>query len=995
MRSSWHFFPAFLFALFVFSLASAESYEFASLREAYEYQANRGYFAQAVSLATRQLELATSLYSPPHPEIASAMLDMGNGYAGLGEYKRAENYLQRALEMRRALYGTDHVDYAEALEALSNLVVRQDEVDRAEALAREALAIRTRVLGEEHTDLAFSYECLGRALNARGRIADSEDILREALQRYEAAGDSLNVADCAYELGAVRLRGSWVESQAFLQRALRIYREVLGPENGPVADCLNGLGLTYGYSDSAKEEQLFRECLAIRQKIYGDVHPLVIQSRSNIATLLARGGRLQEAEATYREIISISEELYGKDDSRNSPKYHNLAWTLWKQGRLDEANDALEHAIEIRRAVLGDNDYFIAYSVAYQAWIAFERGDYDGAVAHFDDLIARNARLYGPSNHRNVRNLEMLGLCAWASGDLSGAEEYLMRSAALFERVRLMAARGFGRSTFMTSPYERLAAVRLELGRGNEAWAAVERVRGLSLSELLLAAEVRRLTNLEEAEEDSLAHALSDAEAKLVIRIQEACDEQTPDAESATIDARHELVEIQAQWDDLQNRLARRYPITEGLDITLEEVQSTLAGNTAMIGWLDADPTKTRTVSWAYVIRSEGDVRWEKLGETEHTAPNDRIDPVRDFNNLLIEQGRSAFISEQGRLALMAKAREVSETRFTPLEKHLSGVDELIVIPSGGMACLPVECLVGTDGAWVGECFVVSYSPSAAIAIWLREKEPPTGDRPTTALLVGDPPFREEHAVAMAGVRDDEPLAMVTRSVRMPDEAVLRGALDGSREALAELPRLVASRQEVQSVASVFAETRLLVGEDASEEAIATMADTGEIGRFDVVHFATHALIDNAQPERSALVMSQLPVSGWDDSGQAGVNGLITTAEIVRLWDLDAELVTLSACQTALGKATAEGTLGLVNAFLQAGGRCILVSLWDVDDEATALLMKRFYETWLGSIDDGDPMSKAEALRHAKVWLRRYGESDTPYDHPYYWSAFVLVGDAR
>jgi CHAT domain-containing protein len=57
--------------------------------------------------------------------------------------------------------------------------------------------------------------------------------------------------------------------------------------------------------------------------------------------------------------------------------------------------------------------------------------------------------------------------------------------------------------------------------------------------------------------------------------------------------------------------------------------------------------------------------------------------------------------------------------------------------------------------------------------------------------------------------------------------------------------------------------------------------------------------------------------------------------------------------------------------------------------------MKRFYETWLGSINDGNRISKADALRQAKVWLRGYGDSDTPYDHPYYWSAFVLVGDAR
>ena len=91
----------------------------------------------------------------------------------------------------------------------------------------------------------------------------------------------------------------------------------------------------------------------------------------------------------------------------------------------------------------------------------------------------------------------------------------------------------------------------------------------------------------------------------------------------------------------------------------------------------------------------------------------------------------------------------------------------------------------------------------------------------------------------------------------------------------------------------------------------------------------------------------------------------------------------------AMGRKTQEGTEALATAFLRAGARSLLVSLWNVDDEATSLLMRRFYEEWLGS----EPISRGEALRRARAWLREQRSSfGTRFDHPYYWSAFVLIG---
>jgi len=152
-------------------------------------------------------------------------------------------------------------------------------------------------------------------------------------------------------------------------------------------------------------------------------------------------------------------------------------------------------------------------------------------------------------------------------------------------------------------------------------------------------------------------------------------------------------------------------------------------------------------------------------------------------------------------------------------------------------------------------------------------------------------------------------------------------------------------------------------------------------------------------------VLSQVGLPDAYESALAGeriYDGLLSAKEIVRGWDLNADLVTLSACETGLGREVAgEGYVGFAHAFFQAGARSLLVSLWKVGDRATALLMRRFYENRRGTYDDvrdgksGEPMSKARALQEAKRYLRQYEDESgrRPYDHPYYWSAFILMGE--
>jgi len=197
---------------------------------------------------------------------------------------------------------------------------------------------------------------------------------------------------------------------------------------------------------------------------------------------------------------------------------------------------------------------------------------------------------------------------------------------------------------------------------------------------------------------------------------------------------------------------------------------------------------------------------------------------------------------------------------------------------------------------------------------------------------------------------------------------------------------------------------------------------------YPYLHFATHGVLDDQRPMRSALILAQDRVPDPLEAARKGTDssrGRLTAERILRTWKLDAELVTLSACESGLGRyAGGEGYLGFSQALFVAGARSLVVSLWPVDDTATALLMTRFYENLLGTPEKTvKPLPKTEALAEAKKWLRglrpdeveqltkdlptrgtrgrvekKAGEGGAAvrnYEHPYYWSGFILIGDPR
>ena len=292
------------------------------------------------------------------------------------------------------------------------------------------------------------------------------------------------------------------------------------------------------------------------------------------------------------------------------------------------------------------------------------------------------------------------------------------------------------------------------------------------------------------------------------------------------------------------------------------------------------------------------------------------------------------------------QGRRLYEKLLQPLASNLNGQRKLIIVPDGVLSYLPFETLFFEQGGVAGyllERFAISYAPSASALHALNSHSSSPDARGFVGF--GDPQYQES---STGGIQ----------------------AVSGI-----QLRQLPYTRMEVNEIAALFpkSERDVYLGTEALEQNV----KAAPLARYRYVHFAAHGVIDEEHPGRSGIMLG-----AGKDSGE---DGMLQMGEVMRL-KLNADLVTLSACRTGLGKLMrGEGMIGLTRSFLYSGAESVTVSLWSVNDIATATLMKSFYRHLQGG------KTKDEALRAAKLEMLKGAQRS--WRHPFFWAAFILVGE--
>ena len=328
----------------------------------------------------------------------------------------------------------------------------------------------------------------------------------------------------------------------------------------------------------------------------------------------------------------------------------------------------------------------------------------------------------------------------------------------------------------------------------------------------------------------------------------------------------------------------------------------------------------------------------------------------------LVQRADAEYWKEAGRLSDMILA---------PVASRMIG-KRLVVVTDGALQYLPFAALPAPGRGPQPLPLLVEHEivslPSASVLALLRQESGKSTPAAKAIAVFADPVFEA----------DDPRLRAVALARNRGTETAQRPLRPSLRDALTAIPRLASTREEAAVIvrAAPAGSTWSAIDFDASR----ATAITADLAQFRVVHFATHGVFDDEDPGRSGIVLSL-----FDKQGRPQ-DGLLRLRDIYGL-ELAADLVVLSACNTALGKAVeGEGLVGIVRGFMHAGTKRVVASHWRVDDEATGELMKRFY---LAMFKEGRP--PAAALREAQLAMLQQER----WQAPFYWAAFVLQGEYR
>jgi CHAT domain-containing protein/Flp pilus assembly protein TadD len=944
--------------------------------------------------------------------------------AAAGYSEAADRLFAEASEL--LLRASDPSARAEVLLGWAEQLSARRDFNRARGLWEPALSLERQRDGAA-LSVAFTLGLLAFHLDAEGDLAASE---RTWLQRLEIleplVPEGLEIAKTLDNLGYLALwRGDTTTAQERLNRAEAIERPI-ATDTILYAGTLTKLALLADrLGDLERAAALHRHALALNAQLspgsrdHGG-------SLMNLAIILILRGELATAEDLLRQSVEMFDKP-GVEPWIAAWPYANLGSLALYRGNLAAAQSYFELAVSRFRQ--GPESLELADGYGNLAEIARKQRRFAEARNWEKDALAILERLGVGGIERAACWQEMARIELDGGGDLAAAEAFLRQAEAILDKAgpesppaeglgmdrgRLLLQRGRPLEAEalyrqMLSNLERrgfaetkdAAEIRHLLGeaqrqRGNLAAAEASFCRATEILDLQRSRLGGSLESRSWFESEAQSYAF-DCLAALADRrrLPEAFHElersrtrvflqllAERDLRFAELPAelKSERARLDAEYDQIQSRLTQPGSEDAGVIAALRaRLEDIKAAREALIARLrlrsprlaalqapsPLDLASARraldpgTVLLAYAVGPE----WSYLLVVRPSAESGSGLEVHRLpigkpalENEIAAYRRLLTDPESDLAKLNARASHLYDLLLRPAEKRLLHARRILISPDGPLHLLPWAALRRHD-QYLAEWRPIHLTPSITVYEETRRGRRPAGDPGTWRLVAfGDPEYPQKLGATGETFSDSEVRSALRRGLN--------------------LEPLPATRDEIREIAELFPDAEVYLGKEATEEH-AKQASS----HADLLHFASHGLINERFPLDSALALTipTQPQEGRD-------NGLLQAWEIFESVRLDASLVTLSACDTALGREMGgEGLLGLTRAFQFAGARTVLASLWGVSDVSTAMLMTRFY-TYLRQ-----GKTKDEALRAAQLDL--LGSQKAELSHPYHWAGFSLYGD--
>jgi len=953
---------------------------------------------------------------------SNAKLKSGDLCFSLSQYNQAGNRYHAAANL--GAKASDHLGEARALSQLGLLQSYLGDNDRARDYLNKALGL----LGGCEAPNANIKNACGIALSNSAEVVYAKGDLLNSSRQFDRVAklfDDDRKGRAKVHLFAGNIAGTLGEpdkAKEEISRAHSLYQEINNRAGEGLA--LIGLGLTHSLGrDERGALKLYREASEVFKSI-GDRHsqaislnslgqayenlnaaPIALTNYKSALQLFQDVGALDLASVTMAKVarahyllgrFAEARLLYERclKESRAAGKARGEVNALSELAEVYDAEGHPQQALQLLQKVqsfyesIGDRQGQALF-LNRQGDVLFRLGKTEHAQKEYRKALELSEQL--GDKGIIIDTVFNLARASQRAGQLDAALAFIRRSLKDIETLRSNVGNPDLRTSYFSGVQQhlelcieilmQLSKVKPGGGFAEEAFEINEKSRARSLVDLLTES---RAGVREGATADLLARERK-LRGLIAARLQYHLRLQLSKSDAAEIDEiAAEIAKLNAQYETIQSQLWEQNPHLTSLarftPLNLKQIQQELHdGNTLLLQYALG---KERSYLWA--VTSNSFATYElPAGETIENL-------AREVYKLTTARQRSegkAIGDYQTEVTtsddlVREKMKSLSQILFEPVADQLAN-KTLLLVPDGALRYIPFDALpvpIAKNAAPGPESLsnltlldtneiVEAASMSTLVAIRSARTAKPSSGK--LVAVLADPVFsRNDDRVQPGGVYAAKVQAQSSQSTeepvtRSPDEEIRGG-----------FARLVHASEEADAISAAAPRGSSFVakGFDASRET----AMSPEIGEYQIVHFATHGLLNSQQPEMSGIVLTMVDRNGGEK------NGLMPLYDIYSL-ELSAELTVLSACQTALGKdVKGEGFVGLTHSFISAGSKSVIASLWKVDDRATAELMSRLYDSMLKK-----GMTPSAALRAAKLEIKRQPQ----WNAPYFWAGFVLQGD--
>jgi CHAT domain-containing protein/Tfp pilus assembly protein PilF len=898
-----------------------------------------GQYRKAEPYCLKALEIWRKALGEEHEDVALALNGLGILYKSMGQYAKAEPYYLKALEIWRKALGEEHEDVATSLNNLGNLYGTMGQYPKAEPYHLKALEIRRKALGEDHADVAISLNNLGLLYLNMGQYAKAEPFQLKALEilkksfgeEHEAVAGFLNSLGILY-----RDLGQNLKAEPYYLKALEIRRKVLGEEHIDVAHSLNNLGIYYcDLGQYSKAEPFYQNALEIRRKAFGEEHPDVAQALNGLGILYMSMGQYPKAETYYLKSLKIRRKALGEEHPDVGTSLHNLGNLYWTMGQYPKAEPYHLKALEIWRKALGEEHPDVALSVHMLGNLYWTMGQYpkaEGLFLKWNENKLGQIQRYFPflSDNEKEKFYEL---------NLSGAQENF--------------------KSFCVERYAGKKAIAVDLYNDQ-----------LATKGLLLNSSAKWKHRIKTAGDKKLNRLYDDWEIsqnKLNKLLQ-----STDSTERAGLDS------VQAKTEKMEKELSLRSEnfakLADKKQVNWKEVQKALKPGEAAI-----EMVRVKKLGIAKTVTDTSDqkkpvYKVKGLTDTIYYAalivkPESLIPEMVLLKNGNDLEGKNLKYY-QNAVSKQLPDNQSYQKFWEKIGAKLGTSTRVYFSPDGVFHNINLNTLFNTKT----KKYLLEEKDIRLVTVTKDIVNPGlTEEDNKLAELVGFPSYYQ-NATTQASAFTERKSPEMTYGLRL--------------ESMGKLADLPGTKTEVDKIASILEgkgwEVKNYTGSDALEENIK------EGYKPRLLHIATHGFFQADTTKgsnpllRSGLMLTGAGSTLKGEKNETGEDGILTAYEAMNLNLDNTDLVVLSACETGLGEIkNGEGVYGLQRAFKVAGAKSIIMSLWKVSDQATQELMVSFYRHWLGKLNIGKRAAFLAAQKELKA----------KYSNPYYWGAFVMVGE--